>query len=150
MPSRADRAPENPTPPGGLLPPTPTSRQCLATILHSGLVMAQLPRSKEMPNPRPPITPDPSVAFKVPPGPGPQANAGMFEQSDPSFHTRLHPDIHMPTHAASHLTSSPSALGWGAVWPVEALHTLHTAWLPRLSPRPAPATGIGVPAFLPL
>lgn len=143
------RAPHQPS-----RPPTANSplKRVPRDYLHSGLVMAQLPRSKEMPqasyHSRSICCLQSSSRTRL------RANAGTFEHSDPSFHTRMHrvprPGIRMPTHAASHLTSSPSALGWGAVWPVGALHTLHTAWLPKLSQRPAPATGIGVPASLPL
>lgn len=169
MPSsaiRGQRPPRQPgQPPGNRLPPhlswmlcgppathPPTQERCLSTSPHPGLMMAQLPSGEDIITPQaPPITPDPSVAFTAPPGPGPLAKANAFEKSSPSSHTELHPKPTGPAPGRQ-LHFRPQGLRQGAA--------PRTAGPPQGVSRaglceargcgPSPATRVGAPAFFPL
>lgn len=130
----------------------PTQERCLSTSPHPGLMMAQLPSGEDIITPQaPPITPEPSVAFTAPPGPGPLAKANAFEKSSPSSHTELHPKPTGPAPGRQ-LHFRPQGLRQGAA--------PRTAGPPQGVSRaglcgargcgPSPATRVGAPAFFPL
>lgn len=94
-----------------------------------------------------PITPDPSVALKVPPGPGPLAKADAFEKRAPHFTPRctLSPQTchHLPARAASRRTSGPSAFGRDAIQPLSPARCPHSPGLPDCLPGGPASVGPG-------
>lgn len=96
-----------------------------------------------------PIAPDPSVAWKVPPGPGPLAKADAFEERAPHFTPRctLSPQTCHRLASSHGLPPNfrPKRLRQGCSPATGAPHTLHTArgfrivsWAGPLSLGPGP------------